>query len=609
MAYFLRTFVLYLVLFSATAYGVHRGMLYYFADELNQPIDVHTDSMSLVMPRIYIPPRETESGLLLSGIVAQNRRDWNQAWQDFSALHERYSTNPEFALRAFTLALGNGDFAKAEELAITLSDMSHDDGDAEETITEEKYDLARLFIVLQTIKNDQYKKALSGIEVMVEGPLAGFSKPILLNWIIADIDPDALTGTVEGLNPLQLLNKALAAEYAGKIDLAKDLMAEVDLNRMTAEKIETIAAFYIRNDEEEKARALVRQGVVSARQDSGLIVLHSRLEQDTVEPLTSEVFPLRPIMTPLEAIAQAYYDFARAMMSEGAIDSALLFTRMAIYLNPETDGVYMTAAELLKYQGQYEQALNAFAMVDVNDADFEKAITEQASILSEQKKWEQSEQIIRNAITAQQVVNLPENAYFYFLLGSSLHEQKKYDEALIAYNKAESLAKAETGSEIIQRALWPLYYMRAVIYDVTDQWDLAEQDLLYLLDLAPENPLVLNYLGYSYADKNINLEKAKDMISRAVSAAPNDAHIVDSMGWILYRIGEYDQAVEVLERAAALAPYHMVINDHLGDAYWQVGRRLEAHYMWRRALDYYDPDNVEQLRMIDETRRKVKEGL
>ena len=99
------------------------------------------------------------------------------------------------------------------------------------------------------------------------------------------------------------------------------------------------------------------------------------------------------------------------------------------------------------------------------------------------------------------------------------------------------------------------------------------------------------------------------MISQAVLAAPSDGYIIDSMGWILYRMGDYTEAVKYLERAARIRPYHMVINDHLGDAYWSVGRKLEAKYMWQRAVDYYDDTEEEQQRMIDETRRKVKEGL
>ena len=88
-----------------------------------------------------------------------------------------------------------------------------------------------------------------------------------------------------------------------------------------------------------------------------------------------------------------------------------------------------------------------------------------------------------------------------------------------------------------------------------------------------------------------------------------DAYIIDSMGWVYYRLGEYDKAVTYLERATSLRPYHMVINDHLGDAYWKVGRKIEAYYMWQRALDYFDPTEEDQVRMIDETRRKLKEGL
>lgn len=604
----MRTLIIYLLLFSATAYGVHRGLLTYYADQLPPQVEIHDDTMSFVVPAFNVPPRETEAGLILSGFVAQNRRDWNQAWQDFSALHSKYSDDPEFALRAFTLALGNGDFLKAEELAANLVKIDSETTETDRSPSGDKFDLARLFIILTLVKDETYNKALSELDSMVDGPLAGFSKPILENWIKAVISPEALTDSSEGLNPLQILYKAYAAEYAGRDDIALTLMDQVDMRLMTPDKMEMIAAFYTRMGQEDKAQALVRQHMAGAGGNEGLALLHSRLEQGAMDVTVADSEE-RSFKTPQQAIAQAYFDFSQAMLSEGAVDSALLFARMGIYLNPEMDGVYMTAAEILKYQGQDDQALQAYAKVDVTDDAYEQAIAEQVSILGDKDQWERAETTVRDALENLRQAGKTESAYLYFLLGNSLQEQKDYDAALEAYNTAERLGLEQGNGEELPRSLWPLYYTRAVIYDVTDQWEKAEADLKHLLRLTPENPLVLNYLGYSYADKNINLDKAKDMISRAVMAAPNDAYIIDSMGWILYRMGDYDEAVKMLERAASLAPYHMVVNDHLGDAYWKVGRKLEAYYMWRRAADYYDPSNEEQRRMIDETRRKLKEGL
>ena len=117
-----------------------------------------------------------------------------------------------------------------------------------------------------------------------------------------------------------------------------------------------------------------------------------------------------------------------------------------------------------------------------------------------------------------------------------------------------------------------------------NDWKRAEQDLLNALKLKPDQPYVLNYLGYSWIDRGMNLESAKSMIEKAVSIKPNDGFIVDSLGWAFFQLGKYNQAVKYLEKAASLEPGDPVINDHLGDAYWLTNRRIEARFQWMRSL-------------------------
>jgi tetratricopeptide (TPR) repeat protein len=192
----------------------------------------------------------------------------------------------------------------------------------------------------------------------------------------------------------------------------------------------------------------------------------------------------------------------------------------------------------------------------------------------------------------------------------------QFEEALETYDIAESKGLDENNGEK-PNWMWFLYYFRGVTYDMLDRHSDAEIDLKKALEMEPENATLLNYLGYSYADKGQNLEAAYDMIKRAVEQKPNDAYIVDSMGWVLYRMGRYDEAVEQLELSASLKPYNSVINDHLGDAYWKVGRRLEAKYMWQRAVDYIpdnkangmDADDDEQAQAAKRAAEKLKTGL
>ena len=151
---------------------------------------------------------------------------------------------------------------------------------------------------------------------------------------------------------------------------------------------------------------------------------------------------------------------------------------------------------------------------------------------------------------------------------------------------------------------WNIYYQRGIAYERLKQWPKAEPNFRKALELFPNQPQVLNYLGYSWIDMNMNLEEGMEMIRKAVELRPSDGYIVDSLGWAHYRLGEYDDAVRELERAVSLKPDDPVLNDHLGDAYWRVGRRLEATFQWSHARDMKPEPAV-----LAGVEKKLKEGL
>ena len=157
---------------------------------------------------------------------------------------------------------------------------------------------------------------------------------------------------------------------------------------------------------------------------------------------------------------------------------------------------------------------------------------------------------------------------------------------------------------IPQRDNWTLFYFRGICYERSKQWPKAEADFKKALELYPDQPLVLNYLGYSWVDKGLNLEEAFKMLRRAVELRPNDGYIVDSLGWAHYKLGQYAEAAGTLEKAIDLKPADPVLNDHLGDAYWRVNRRIEAHFQWNHARDMGpDPED------LPEILKKIKDGL
>jgi Flp pilus assembly protein TadD len=192
----------------------------------------------------------------------------------------------------------------------------------------------------------------------------------------------------------------------------------------------------------------------------------------------------------------------------------------------------------------------------------------------------------------------PDDLEAIMALGNVLRGHKKFAECADVYSKGvATIARPE-------KANWVIFYFRGICYERSKQWPKAEADLKKALELFPDQPHVLNYLGYSWIDQGINLDDGMTMIKSAVQQRPDDGYIVDSLGWAYYKLGNYEEASKNLERAIELKPEDPTINDHLGDAYWRVGRVLEAKFQWAHARDL-KPD-PEDLPKIEE---KLKAGL
>ncbi len=163
-------------------------------------------------------------------------------------------------------------------------------------------------------------------------------------------------------------------------------------------------------------------------------------------------------------------------------------------------------------------------------------------------------------------------------LGSIQRSRKLFAEAVETYTQALALIPK------LDKRHWPYFYARGTSYERLKNWPAAESDLKKALELAPGEPLVLNYLGYSWIDQGLNLKDGMNLIEKAVALKPDDGYIVDSLGWAHFKLGNYRDAVRYLERSVELRPDDPILNDHLGDALWKTGREREAHFQWDQAL-------------------------
>jgi tetratricopeptide (TPR) repeat protein len=248
---------------------------------------------------------------------------------------------------------------------------------------------------------------------------------------------------------------------------------------------------------------------------------------------------------------------------------------LALDLAPKFVLAQMMVAEIRNDQGRPEEALALYQSVDPQSPYAWMAQLRSALELDALDRTDEAVAKLKTLAAAR-----PNSAEPLIEMGDILRGHKRFSEAVTAYDGAAARTPNPGPQD------WRLFYSRGVAEERSDNWPKAEADLKRALALQPEQPLVLNYLGYSWIDKGENLNDALGMIRRAVDLNPDDGYIVDSLGWAYFRLHDFNNATQYLERAIELLPEDPTINDHLGDAYWRTGRVPEARYQWRRALQF-----------------------
>ena len=253
----------------------------------------------------------------------------------------------------------------------------------------------------------------------------------------------------------------------------------------------------------------------------------------------------------------------------------------------------LALADLYEAMKKPELAIKVYERVPANSPLKRNAEIQLATNLDTLERTDEAKKHLDKLIATK-----PDDLEAILALGNIMRERKQYAGCADAYGKAVALQPNPT------RANWTTYYFRGICFERDKQWAKAEADMKKALELYPEQPHVLNYLGYSWIDQGVHLDDGMSMIKRSVEQRPDDGYIVDSLGWAYYRLGNYDEAVKNLERAVELKPVDPTINDHLGDVYWKVDRVLEAKFQWSHARDL-KPD-TDELKTIED---KLKNGL
>ena len=382
-------------------------------------------------------------------------------------------------------------------------------------------------------------------------------------------------------------HKALAMAYNGELEEALAIIdadgEPLHLNRNSVRAHAEILSALGRNEE-----ALAILNTVGIRGTDGELFnnLRSRIE-------AGETLAFEQIAAPAHGMAGAFLMLGEALTREDPNRLGLFYTRLAQQLRPDFVETLITTAGILEREGQYTLAAETFARVPAGSAFYKDAVIGRADTLRPSGDIDGATETLIDLAD-----RYPNDINVLNALGDIYRGVENWVDAANAYTRAiDNLDNP-------QQPFWVLFYTRGISYERTDQWPLAESDFRTALELSPDQPAVLNYLGYSYVEKGINLEEAQQMIETAVAGDPNNGYIRDSLAWVLYRLGKFEEAVPHMERAAQQLPLDPVINDHLGDVLWKVGRKTEARFQWRRALSF-EPEDAD----LERIKRKLEVGL
>jgi len=376
-------------------------------------------------------------------------------------------------------------------------------------------------------------------------------------------------------------HRAYILDYAGRDDDAekafRDILADEPISSL--QPVLALGALLQREGRRDEALALYQKYIDSFGQNRFLV--------EAVDRLKGGLQPVNVAGLPDGALSSALLRAATQLSQDNAITPAIIYARLASFLTPDADEVYMLIGNLFLAQEEPKIALLAYAKID-DDSDLIKlARIREALAYDQLGDTERGLGLLDEFLAAN-----PTDSEARATKGDILRSHERFEEAAAEYTQAiKELGEPDQSD-------WFLFFTRGIAYEQTDHWPLAEADFLKALELLPDEPQVLNYLGYSWIDRGMHIERAKGMIEKAAEQRPNDGFIIDSLGWVQFLLGDYSSAVENLERAILLEPDDPTINDHLGDAYWMVGRQLEARFQWNHALAM-NPEEKDRSKIAD----------
>lgn len=532
------------------------------------PICKPLTALALVSMVLSSPAAASPTLALRAYVQARLAADDGQLDRAAAAYSEAAALLPEdHDLRrdAFDQAVAAGD----RVLAVALADQL----DAAGLGTTD----TRLVRLADAVSRRNWRDATTIRDQLASSGGFNFAMPIIDAWLmVGRREQKQALATLEAVDSQRGLTKAYAAEHSayilgvmGRVNEAQaayDPLLAGSGGRVSRIRLAAGAML---------AKARKRDAALEmlAGPDSALAAARATVEAGRV--------PGGGITTPAEGLSELFARIAADLGRQRAATISLSSARLATFLAPQNAEGWLIAADLLSASRKPAAAIAALDHVGPGDPYYRRALSAKTSLLLSLDRKDEA-----MALAAAQTETAGAEAADWTRYGEVLNTLTHYGEAADAYASALALTPNADANR------WQILLMLGSALEQSGNWMGAEPVLRDAMALAPNQGIVLNYLGYSLLEHGGDLDEAERLIARAHELNPEQGAIVDSLGWVNYRHGRFDRAVQLLERAAAAEPVEPTINEHLGDAYWRVGRMVEARFAWRAALVGAEGDDL-----------------
>jgi tetratricopeptide (TPR) repeat protein len=401
----------------------------------------------------------------------------------------------------------------------------------------------------------------SDLDRLISGVMTGWAKQGAGDASEAMASIDKLQGP-DWFGLFKSFHRALIADASGLPEKADAIYAATLQDTATGaaapetwmRNAQAYASFLARKGDKDKALSVLDQAEAFAPGKVEISALRNKVTKgEKIEPFVSG---------PSDGASEILLDLATALNRGGGEPFVRLYLQYALALKPDSDAALVQLAAVSEQLKDGEGAIAFYRRIPDSSPLKQLSELQLGLNLADLDRYDEAIAHLKALVEAH-----PDDMRAYLALGGVYASKEDFRSAAGLYDKAVEVLKNPTRSD------WNVFYQRGIAYERLKEWPKAEPNFRKALELMPDQPQVLNYLGYSWVDMNINLEEGLAMIKKAVELRPSDGYIVDSLGWAYFRLGRFDDAVREMERAVSLKPEDPVLNDHLGDAYWRVGRR------------------------------------